>query len=93
MHIYISTQFLLGIASASVMSHARTVLKGPFDCVTQSTWELCQNEWGAAFGVGNQSSTLINAGADAISWSTAWNWTGGPGQVKSCECTSKEDFL
>lgn len=63
---------------------AAQTISGAFDCLPAGYFTLCQNLWGANAGVGNQSSTLISASGDTISWETVWNWANNDNNVKSC---------
>ncbi|KAF7789984.1 hypothetical protein EIP86_000932 [Pleurotus ostreatoroseus] len=69
-------------AFVSLASAAQT-LTGAFDCTTGGAFTLCQNQWGAAAGVGGQNSTLFSASGNEISWATNWTWANGPNNVKS----------
>lgn len=40
--------------------------------------------WIAESGVGSESSTLISASGNTVSWSTNYNWANSPNNVKSC---------
>ncbi|KAF7296104.1 Xyloglucan-specific endo-beta-1,4-glucanase A [Mycena kentingensis (nom. inval.)] len=62
--------------------HGQTIT-GQFQCAAAGTYTLCQNLWGASFGVGSQSSTLVSSSATSVSWSTNYNWQNNPNQVKS----------
>ncbi|KAF7362309.1 Xyloglucan-specific endo-beta-1,4-glucanase A [Mycena venus] len=64
------------------LSAAQTIT-GAFDCLPAGGFTLCQNLWGASFGVGSQSSTLQNANTQAVAWTTNYTWANGPNQVKS----------
>lgn len=45
-------------------------------------WAL-NNLWGASTGTGRQCITARSAGADALAWSTTWQWAGQNQRVKS----------
>ncbi|KAF7976447.1 hypothetical protein HWV62_6687 [Athelia sp. TMB] len=45
---------------------------------------VCLNLWGQASATsGFQTAQQTNASVDNVSWTTTWNWSGGPGSVKS----------
>lgn len=48
------------------------------DIFGRSQWTI------TASGTGSQSSTLIKAEGNTISWSTNWTWSGNENAVKSC---------
>ncbi|PIL34901.1 hypothetical protein GSI_02688 [Ganoderma sinense ZZ0214-1] len=64
-------------------SHAAQTLTGPNDCTAASKFTLCQNLWGASTGVGSQSSTLVSASGNTVSWRTKWQWQNNQNNVKS----------
>ncbi|KIY65324.1 glycoside hydrolase family 12 protein [Cylindrobasidium torrendii FP15055 ss-10] len=70
------------LALAITAASAQT-LTGQFECASGGDYNLCQNLWGSDSGTGSQSSTLISAEGDTISWSTNWTWADGPNSVKS----------
>ncbi|KAI0629966.1 concanavalin A-like lectin/glucanase domain-containing protein [Trametes polyzona] len=53
------------------------------DCTAAGAYTLCQNLWGANTGVGSQTTTLISADGDSVSWSTSYQWSQSPDNVKS----------
>lgn len=59
-------------------------MSGQYDCEAAGEYLLCQNLWGEYAGVGSQNSTFIGSVGNAVSWTTSWNWTNGPNNVKSC---------
>ncbi|KIY73277.1 glycoside hydrolase family 12 protein [Cylindrobasidium torrendii FP15055 ss-10] len=74
---------LLTTAMVVSTSNAQT-LTGQYDCIKGAgNYDLCQNLWGKSSGVGSQSSTLISASGDNISWSTNWTWANNENSVKS----------
>jgi len=75
-----SSFFVLG--ALATLAAAQT-LTGPFDCDTAGQFSLCQNLWGRSAGVGNQTSTMMSASGDAITWFTNYTWANGPNNVKS----------
>ncbi|KAF9268439.1 endocellulase [Marasmius fiardii PR-910] len=74
----------LSLLVLPVLSAAQTI-SGPEDCLQAGNYQLCQNLWGRDTGVGSQSSTLVSQSdtTNSLSWSTTWNWTNGPDNVKS----------
>ncbi|KAG6835799.1 hypothetical protein H0H93_014589 [Arthromyces matolae] len=58
-------------------------LSGQYSCATGGSYTLCQNLWGEAQGTGSQTSTLISASGNSVSWSTQWTWANNPNSVKS----------
>jgi xyloglucan-specific endo-beta-1,4-glucanase len=44
---------------------------------------LLNNLWGADKGTGHQCVRSLSHQGSRIGWSTDWDWSGGPGQVKS----------
>lgn len=50
------------------------------DCSNSSSKMI----WIAESGVGSESSTLISASGNTVSWSTNYNWANSPNNVKSC---------
>jgi len=59
------------------------ILSGQYTCVTESSYSLCQNQWGAGNGVGSQTSTLSSANTQSITWETTFNWANNSDEVKS----------
>lgn len=58
-------------------------LTGQWTCLDSGAYQICQNLWGEANGVGSQNATLYSASGDSISWSTTYTWADGPYDVKS----------
>ncbi|KAF8119417.1 glycoside hydrolase family 12 protein, partial [Boletus edulis] len=58
-------------------------LTGQWTCLTRGNYELCNNQWGMANGIGNQSATLISTSGNDISWSTTYTWADNESDVKS----------
>jgi len=65
------------------LASAATVLTGQYSCDTAGDYTLCNDQWGIANGVGNQTSTLISASGDTISWSTNYTWANNENDVKT----------
>ncbi|KAI0823250.1 concanavalin A-like lectin/glucanase domain-containing protein [Trametes gibbosa] len=70
------------LASIAHVATGQTTLQGN-DCTAAGAYTLCQNLWGANTGVGSQTTTLISSGGDAVSWSTEYQWSQSPNNVKS----------
>ncbi|EIW52482.1 uncharacterized protein TRAVEDRAFT_184689, partial [Trametes versicolor FP-101664 SS1] len=70
------------IASLVHVATAQTTLQGN-DCTAAGVYTLCQNLWGANTGVGSQTTTLISTNGDSASWSTTYQWSQSPDNVKS----------
>ncbi|KAI9065962.1 glycoside hydrolase family 12 protein [Trametes sanguinea] len=62
---------------------AQKTLSGPNDCTAAGAYTLCQNLWGANTGVGSQSTTLLSSSGNSVSWSTTYQWSQSPNNVKS----------
>ncbi|KAL7279592.1 hypothetical protein ACG7TL_005997 [Trametes sanguinea] len=62
---------------------AQKTLSGPNDCTAAGAYTLCQNLWGASTGVGSQSTTLQSTSGNSVSWSTTYQWSQSPNNVKS----------
>ncbi|KAI0050777.1 glycoside hydrolase family 12 protein [Auriscalpium vulgare] len=73
----------LSVFASIVATAAAQTISGQYDCLTAGNYQLCQNLWGEAAGVGSQNSTLISTSGNAISWSTNWTWANAPNSVKS----------
>ena len=58
---------------------------GQWDSETSGTYTIYNNLWGRdSADSGSQCTTNNGLASDgSLSWSTAWTWTGGAGQVKS----------
>ncbi|KAH9889891.1 concanavalin A-like lectin/glucanase domain-containing protein [Cubamyces lactineus] len=69
--------FLVHIAWAQ-----KATLQGN-DCTAAGAYTLCQNLWGADTGVGSQTTTLLSFSGDSVSWSTTYQWSQSPDNVKS----------
>ncbi|KAF8435117.1 glycoside hydrolase family 12 protein [Boletus edulis BED1] len=65
------------------LARGRTTLTGQWTCLTRGNYELCNNQWGMANGIGNQSATLISTSGNDISWSTTYTWADNESDVKS----------
>ncbi|KAF8918183.1 endocellulase [Mucidula mucida] len=74
---------LLSVISLFFASAYAQTISGETDCLPAGGFTLCQNLWGANAGVGSQSSTLISALEDSVSWSTNWTWANNENSVKS----------
>ncbi|KAI0629964.1 concanavalin A-like lectin/glucanase domain-containing protein [Trametes polyzona] len=77
-----STLFSLVAIAASAFAQS-TTLYGQYDCTNAGEYTLCQNLWGENAGWGHQTTSLLSANGNSVSWSTEWNWQGGPNNVKS----------
>ncbi|KAI0352554.1 concanavalin A-like lectin/glucanase [Trametes cingulata] len=66
----------------SRVAFAQTTLQGN-DCTPAGAYTLCQNLWGANTGVGTQSTTLLSTNGNSVSWSTTYQWSQSPNNVKS----------
>jgi xyloglucan-specific endo-beta-1,4-glucanase len=65
-------------------SHAADRRTGKTQCEAAGAYQLCQNLWGTSAATsGSQSSNLVSASGNSVSWSTTWTWAGGPNSVKS----------
>ncbi|KAI0642890.1 concanavalin A-like lectin/glucanase domain-containing protein [Trametes meyenii] len=77
---------LAGLASALVLlahfAAGQKTLQGN-DCTAAGAYTLCQNLWGANTGVGSQSTTLLSTNGNSVSWSTTYQWSQSPDNVKS----------
>ncbi|QSZ35029.1 hypothetical protein DSL72_007892 [Monilinia vaccinii-corymbosi] len=88
---FIQSLVSLALAAATVASptpatldQRATKICGQYDTLKAGAYTLFGNKWGIKGFVGNQCTTLNWASNDGyISWSTAWSYAGGPGQVKS----------
>ncbi|THH02955.1 hypothetical protein EW145_g6660 [Phellinidium pouzarii] len=78
--VMLRTLFVLSGAASLVLAQT---ISGAFDCMPAGGFTLCQNLWGEDAGVGNQSSTLISASGDTVSWETVWTWANNDNNVKS----------
>ncbi|TFK50727.1 endo-1,4-beta-glucanase precursor [Heliocybe sulcata] len=65
------------------LASAATVLTGQYTCDTAGDYTLCNDQWGIANGVGSQTSTLISASGNTISWSTNYTWANNENDVKT----------
>jgi len=70
-------------ALAAPLETRSTYLTGQYTCATSGDYQLCQNQWGTAEGVGSQNSTLISTYSNCISWSTSYTWANNPNDVKT----------
>ncbi|KAI0369403.1 concanavalin A-like lectin/glucanase [Pilatotrama ljubarskyi] len=73
------------VTALVLLSHVasgQTTLQGN-DCTPAGAYTLCQNLWGADTGVGTQSTTLLSANGNSVSWSTTYQWSQSPNNVKS----------
>ncbi|KAI0634642.1 endocellulase [Trametes polyzona] len=73
---------LLSLVAVAASASAQTI-SGQFDCEPAGAYTLCQNLWGKNSGVGSQTSTLLSASGNNVSWRTVWNWQNAPNNVKS----------
>ncbi|KAI0775619.1 endocellulase [Trametes elegans] len=73
---------LFAIVATAVSATAQT-LTGQYDCTTAGDYELCNNLWGENAGSGSQTTALISANGNSVSWRTQWNWQNGWNNVKS----------
>ncbi|KDQ52789.1 glycoside hydrolase family 12 protein [Jaapia argillacea MUCL 33604] len=73
---------LLALAAVQFVG-ASTLLTGQYTCVTSGNYELCNNQWGIANGVGSQNATLISTSGNSISWLTTYTWANNPNDVKT----------
>ncbi|EMD39505.1 glycoside hydrolase family 12 protein [Gelatoporia subvermispora B] len=80
---FFAALFALALAGCALARPTASTLTGAFTCVDAADFTLCQNQWGAASGVGSQNSTLLSASGDSISWSTVYTWENGPNNVKT----------
>ncbi|KAI8986250.1 endocellulase [Trametes punicea] len=78
--MYFST--LLALVAVAASAAAQTI-SGQYDCEPAGDYTLCQNLWGESAGVGSQSSTLLSASGNTVSWRTVWQWQNNPNNVKS----------
>ncbi|KAG9312193.1 glycoside hydrolase family 12 protein [Chiua virens] len=72
-------------SSLFALARGSTTLTGQYSCMTQGSYELCNNQWGIADGTGNQTATLISTSGNDISWSTTWTWADNENDVKTCK--------
>ncbi|KAI0261256.1 endocellulase [Gloeopeniophorella convolvens] len=70
----------LVLFASSVVAQTIT---GQYDCEPAGQYTLCQNLWGKSSGVGSQSSTLVSASGNSVSWSTNYTWANNSNNVKS----------
>ncbi|KDQ55806.1 glycoside hydrolase family 12 protein [Jaapia argillacea MUCL 33604] len=73
---------LLTLAAVQFVG-ASTALTGQYTCVTSGNYELCNDQWGIANGVGSQNTTLISTSGNDISWSTTYTWADNENDVKT----------
>ncbi|KDQ50920.1 glycoside hydrolase family 12 protein [Jaapia argillacea MUCL 33604] len=73
---------LLALAAVQFVG-ASTSLTGQYTCVTSGNYEMCNDQWGIANGVGSQNATLISTSGNSISWSTTYTWANNPNDVKT----------
>ncbi|KAH8110276.1 endocellulase [Phellopilus nigrolimitatus] len=76
-------QGILPVILVFISAVVAQTISGDFDCMPAGDFTLCQNLWGSDAGVGNQSSTLISATGDTVSWETVWTWANNENNVKS----------
>ncbi|KZT12278.1 glycoside hydrolase family 12 protein [Laetiporus sulphureus 93-53] len=79
MKLAVSFVFAALVACAS----AQTTLTGQYTCDTSGDYQLCQDQWGSANGVGSQNSTLVSTSGDSITWSTTYTWADNENDVKA----------
>ncbi|KAI0330513.1 concanavalin A-like lectin/glucanase [Cubamyces sp. BRFM 1775] len=76
-----------GLAALAFLVHTacaqNATLQGPNDCTAAGAYTLCQNLWGADTGVGSQTTTLLSFSGNSVSWSTTYQWSQSPDNVKS----------
>ncbi|KAI8986251.1 concanavalin A-like lectin/glucanase domain-containing protein [Trametes punicea] len=76
-----------GLVAAAVslvhIASAQTVTLQGNNCTAAGAYTLCQNLWGADTGVGSQTTTLLSASGNSVSWSTTYQWSQSPDNVKS----------
>ncbi|KAI0671216.1 concanavalin A-like lectin/glucanase domain-containing protein [Trametes maxima] len=76
----------VGLATALVLlvhfAVGQKTLQGN-DCTAAGAYTLCQNLWGANTGVGSQSTALLSTNGNSVSWSTTYQWSQSPDNVKS----------
>lgn len=82
MHISLTLASLVSSASVFTSVVGQTI-SGRLDCIPAGSYNLCQNLWGSASGVGSETSTLIKTSSSGVSWSTNYTWANNPNNVKS----------
>ncbi|KAF9527224.1 glycoside hydrolase family 12 protein [Crepidotus variabilis] len=55
---------------------------GQWDTVTEGSYSLLLDQWGASGGSGKDCAALTSVSGTTLGWTTTWNWSGGTG-VKS----------
>lgn len=70
-------------APATAHSPAKTSECSRGNGIVLSPYWLTDNLWAANRGTGSQCVKALSGAGRTVSWSTTWNWSGGPGQVKS----------
>ncbi|KAI0823268.1 concanavalin A-like lectin/glucanase domain-containing protein [Trametes gibbosa] len=73
---------LCTFVTAAAAASAQTIT-GQYDCLPAGAYTLCQNLWGESAGWGSQSTSLLSANGNSVSWRTVWNWENSPNNVKS----------
>ncbi|KAJ7287105.1 endocellulase [Mycena rebaudengoi] len=74
---------VLACVSGLTSAQQLPTISGPFDCLPAGGYNLCQNLWGRAAGVGSQNSSLVSSSPQNVSWVTSYTWANGPNNVKS----------
>ena len=55
------------VVSFALAASAQTI-SGQYTCEDAGAYTLCQNLWGEAAGVGSQTSTLVSASGNDVTW-------------------------
>ncbi|KAJ8457285.1 hypothetical protein ONZ51_g11628 [Trametes cubensis] len=74
------------LAALGLLVHTACAQKATLqgnDCTAAGAYTLCQNLWGADTGVGSQTTTLLSFSGNSVSWSTTYQWSQSPDNVKS----------
>ncbi|EED80546.1 endo-1,4-beta-D-glucanase [Postia placenta Mad-698-R] len=71
------------LAALAACARSQTTLTGQYTCATSGNYELCQDQWGSANGVGSQNSTLVSTSGNTISWTTTYTWANNENDVKT----------
>ena len=56
---------------------------GQWDSTVTGSYTLYQDLWGESAGTGSQCSSVTSLSGTNLAWTTSWNWSGGPYNVKS----------
>ncbi|KZP18081.1 glycoside hydrolase family 12 protein [Athelia psychrophila] len=76
----------LPLSPSSLVKRFGQTLTAQWQCEGEdgAAYFMCLNLWGQATATsGYQTAQQTNATANNVAWTTSWNWTGGPGSVKS----------